>query len=244
MTSIECNTVQSFGLRDHLLQDSPKVFFFKEKIVRALRVAVLDRQPATVRDVHECFQLSVDGDSIVCATVGGSDEFIISDDSLRVPHWNRYYWRNPLECIMPLVHRCLGAPIRHVPQGWQTTGSVMLEKQSLTGGALTIAFKHRLSELGIPAWMPPDTHPLTRHLVGVADNLAEVDPVLSGDPRVFAKRAFEVFGDDIEFIFAAAMDRRQPVGYMSSCWFNSTFRRAALERYRDDKMARPYMYSK
>ena len=242
MTAVECNTVQSFGLRDHILQElAPS--FFENRAVRELRAAVLDKQPAWVPDRYAVYEVSVKGDSIECS-IGGSAEFIISDNSLCVPNWSEYWWLSPAQCMMPLLHRCVGAPMSNVPRGWQTTGSIMLDNQSIVDDTLTITFKHRLSELGLPAWMPPDTHPLTRHLVGVADNMAEVDPALSGDLRVFAKRAFEVFGDEVEFIFAGAMDRRRPVEYVSSCWFNSTFRRAALESYRGDKTARPYMYSK
>ena len=241
--SVGCNTMQSFGLRDHIVEDSAPSFSDK-RAVRELRTAVLDRRSATVRDRTEWYRVSVEGDAIKCSTMEGFVEFIISDDSLCVPNWSDYDWLSPVQLMMPLLRRCVGAPMSNVPRGWQTTRSIMLDNQALVDDTLTIAFKHRLSELGIPAWMPPDTHPLTRHLVGVADNLAEVDPALSGDPRVFAKRAFEVFGDNIEFIFAPAMDRRQPVDYVSNCWFNSTFRSVALESYRADKMARPYMYSK
>ena len=64
------------------------------------------------------------------------------------------------------------------------------------------------------------------------------------DPRVFSKRAFEVFGDEVEFIFAKAIDYKQPLDSVSNCWFNRVFRPSSLERYNRDRIGRPYAYSK
>jgi len=196
-----------------------------------------------VRDGCEFFETRVDEHSVACLDERGSVSFIIVDDSLTVPEWSRYV-TSPLDCLMPLLHMCMGGPMRQVPRGWQTTGSIFFRNQFITGDTLTITFNHPLSELGIPAWMPADTHSLTRHLIGVADNLAEVDPALSGDPRVFAKRAFEVFGDEVEVIFANAIDKRRPLNFISTSRFNTLFRPDALATYNSDKINRPYLYSK
>ena len=196
-----------------------------------------------MREGCEFFETRVDEHSVACLDARGSVSFIIADDSLMVPEWSRYV-TSPLDCLMPLLHMCMGGPMRQVSRGWQTTGSILFRNQSITGDTLTIAFNHTLGELGIPAWMPIDTHSLTRHLIGVADNLAEVDPALSGDPRVFAKRAFEVFGDEVEVIFANAIDHRRPLDFVSTSRFNTLFRPEALATYNSDKINRPYLYSK
>ena len=241
MTSIGCNTTQSYGLRDCIVINSSTVY--ESRISRQMRVAVLDRQPAVVRDGSYCYLMSVEGASVVCSTPEGPVHFSISDDSLIVPNWSRYSY-NYLDCLAPLLHMCMDGPMQPVSRGWQTTGSILFKNQSISYDTLTITFKHTLSELGIPAWMPLDTHPLTRHLVGVADNLAEVDPALSGDPRVFAKRAFEVFDDEVEFIFVRAINHQQPLDFINNSWFNRVFRHAFLKRYNSDKVDRAYAYSK
>ena len=150
----------------------------------------------------------------------------------------------PLDRLLSIFSRCMGAPMRLTRRGWETTSSVMFERQTFREGWLTLTFKNRLSELGIPAWVPRDDHPLTRHLVGVADNTAEVDPALSGDPLVYARRAFEAFGIDAAAIFGPALDRAPPLRYVQNSWLNCILQPGGLAAYRADRASRPYMYSK
>ena len=102
-----------------------------------------------------------------------------------------------------------------------------------------LVFQHRLSELGLPAWMAADTHPLTRHLVGVADNTAEVDEALTGDPRAFGKRACDVLG-----LNDAVTENEPALPYVASTLWNRLALRRQLREYADDKAVRPYIYSR
>ena len=224
------NTTLSHGLRDHLLRGS--------KHGPAL-AAVLDRTTTS----YGRFEFHADCDSVVCFNSEKAVEMVITDASITVIGMPNETVA-PLLWFMPLFHMCMGGPMRFTPRGWQTTGSVIFENQTVSGAGVSLMFRHTLGGLGLPRWIEPDYHPLTRHLQGVASNTAEVDPALSGDPLVFARRAFEVFESDACFVFKDAVHRAPPMRFVENNMFNRIFRRNKLTSYRNDKLNRPFMYSK
>ena len=252
MASRATNTIISHGIRDFIVQNSVCANASKVmgdvKTARDLAAAVVDRvDGALIKSKYRAttYEVSRIGDGVVCyyrSPFTLRIAFEVQDDYIEVyPSSHTHFGPEESLCMLIMFAMDSTHPLLLTSKGWQATGTCLLDGQTVTELSVRLAFKNRLSEIGLPMWTPVDTHPLTRHLVGVADNTAEVDPGISGDPHVFRRRMIEAFDGDVA---PSPLEPEKALDFVSNSWLNCMVRRGQLSAYIDDKTKRPYLFSK
>ena len=233
------NTMLSHGVRDEIVAEGERSLYALCMGADAMRLIVepaLDRRSSSA---GACALESAEGQ--VTCTEGGRVRFILQDRSLTVyARPNQPWLPSPEHALLPLVRRAWGCDLMlHVRRGWVRSDGGAVSKQIVHADFTHLIFNHSLSELGLPAWVPRDMHPLTMHLVLPADNTAAVDESITADPRAFLARAHEALG-----LHAEPAQEQPALAYVRDSLWNRAMHARELGMYKKDKMERNFLYSR